>query len=106
MLYGKLQVVVNFCNMWIREINPHPSLDQQADIALPETMVDVHDDSKIPSQSTQEGNHKKDDKLFASGRKGCGRRSQNWEQIEVEERRIETSTFTHCRSSFVGWDFS
>jgi len=54
LLHGKLQVVVNFCNKCIREINPHPSLDEQADIALPEMMVDVHDDSKIPLQSTQE----------------------------------------------------
>ena len=52
LLHKQLQAVINFCKVSIREINPHPSLDVQAHISLPEKMVDKDPDSKIPLQSS------------------------------------------------------
>jgi len=49
-----LQVVIEFCTSSIREINPHPSLDVQADMSLPEQMVNAHEDERITSESSQE----------------------------------------------------
>lgn len=50
-LIKPLHVVIDFCTKSIREINPHPSLDVQADISLPEKMKDAHENSTIPLQS-------------------------------------------------------
>jgi len=50
-----LTKVINFCIDSIREINPHPSLDVQSKISLPEKMMNAHKDEKIPLQSS----HKK-----------------------------------------------
>ena len=49
-----LQIVISFCTKAIRDINPHPSLDVQADISLPEKMVDKDEDSSIPLRSNYE----------------------------------------------------
>ncbi|XP_067043812.1 uncharacterized protein [Acropora muricata] len=53
-LMGKLPFVIEFCNKAIRDINPHPSLDVQTDVSIPEKMVDAHEGSTIPSQSNHE----------------------------------------------------
>lgn len=53
-LMNRLPFVIEFCNKAIRDINPHPSLDVQTDVSIPEKMVDAHDDSTIPSQSNHE----------------------------------------------------
>ena len=49
-LYKHLQKVIEFCHKTIREINPHPSLDIQKDISLPEKMVDKDENSIVPLQ--------------------------------------------------------
>lgn len=46
-LHKQLQIVINFCTKAIRDINPHPSLDVQADISLPEKMVDKDEDCSV-----------------------------------------------------------
>ena len=53
-LHKKLDDVIDFCNKSIREINPHPCLDVQADISLPDKMVNAHEDNTIPSQSNHD----------------------------------------------------
>ena len=53
-LMNKLPFVIEFCNKAIRDINPHPSLDVQTDVSIPEKMVDAHEGSTIPSQSNHE----------------------------------------------------
>ena len=47
-LNKKLQTVIEFCTKSIREINPHPSLDVETDISLPEEMNDVAESKAIP----------------------------------------------------------
>ena len=47
-LTKKLQTVIEFCTKSIREINPHPSLDVETDISLPEEMKDVAESKAIP----------------------------------------------------------
>ena len=47
-LNKKLQTVIEFCAKSIREINPHPSLDVETDISLPEEMKDVAESKAIP----------------------------------------------------------
>ena len=51
LLYEKLCAVVRVCDDCIREINPHPSLEEKVEIALPENMADVHEDTRTPLQS-------------------------------------------------------
>ena len=53
-LYKHLQKVIEFCHKTIREINPHPSLDIQKDISLPDKMVDKDENSIVPLQSGYE----------------------------------------------------
>ena len=53
-LMNRLPFVIEFCNKAIRDINPHPSLDVQTDVSIPEKMVDAHEGSTIPSQSSHE----------------------------------------------------
>ncbi|XP_078346164.1 uncharacterized protein LOC144631584 isoform X2 [Oculina patagonica] len=52
LLNKPIDIVIKFCSHSIREINPHPSLDVQADISLPERMKDAHEDSIIPLESS------------------------------------------------------
>ena len=47
-LNKRLQIVIEFCTESIREINPHPSLDVETDISLPEEMKDVSESKPIP----------------------------------------------------------
>ena len=47
-LNKKLQIVIEFCTKSIREINPHPSLDVETDISLPEEMKGVPESKPIP----------------------------------------------------------
>ena len=54
LLMTRLPCVIEFCNKAIRDINPHPSLDVQTDVSIPEKMVDAHEGSTIPSQSNHE----------------------------------------------------
>ena len=49
-LNKKLQIVIEFCTNSIREINPHPSLDVETDISLPEEMKDAHESKPVPVQ--------------------------------------------------------
>ena len=53
LLNKPIDIVIKFCSQSIREINPHPSLDVQADISvsLPEKMKDAREDSMIPLES-------------------------------------------------------
>lgn len=51
-LNKKLQIVIEFCTTSIREINPHPSLDVETDISLPEEMKDVHESKAVPLRSS------------------------------------------------------
>ena len=53
-LMNRLPIIIEFCNKAIRDINPHPSLDVQTDVSIPEKTVDAHEDSTIPSQSNHE----------------------------------------------------
>ena len=53
-LMKRLPYIIEFCNKAIRDINPHPSLDVQTDVSIPEKMVDAHEDNTIPSQSNHE----------------------------------------------------
>ena len=56
MLHGKLKSVIQFCTKFIREINPHPSLDVEKDTTLPEEMTVANAGNKpIPLES----NHQK-----------------------------------------------
>ena len=54
LLNKKLTMAIEFCNNCIREFNPHPSLDVPAVLSLPEKMVDVHEDNRVPLQSSFE----------------------------------------------------
>lgn len=47
-LNQKLQIVIEFCTKSIREINPHPSLDVETDISLPEEMKVAPESKAIP----------------------------------------------------------
>ena len=53
-LFNQLDVVIVFCNKAIREMNPHPSLEEQADVDFPEKMVDAHEARTIPSESNHD----------------------------------------------------
>ena len=48
LLNKKLQTVIEFCTKSICEINPHPSLDVETDISLPEEMKDATESKAIP----------------------------------------------------------
>ena len=52
--FDKLRAIIKFCNKAIREMNPHPSLEKQADVEFPEKMVDAHEASTIPSESNHD----------------------------------------------------
>ena len=54
LLNKNLRIVIDFCTKSIREINPHPSLDVQADISLPEKMTDAHEGDTVPLQPNHE----------------------------------------------------
>ena len=54
LLHKNLKIVVDFSNDSIREVNPHPSLNVQTTTSLPMEMVGVHDDNRIPLQSSFE----------------------------------------------------
>ena len=54
LLAKKLQEVILFCDQTIYKINPHPSLDIQKSISLPEKMVDKDEKSIIPIDSSHE----------------------------------------------------
>ena len=70
LLYEKLGAVVRFCNNCVHEINPHPSLEEQVEIALPEKMVDVHEDIRTPLECKHEGIIKEVTELLYRGAKG------------------------------------
>ena len=53
-LFKKLKSVIDFCSKSIREINPHPCLDVEANISLPDKMVPASKDSEIPLQSSHD----------------------------------------------------
>ncbi|KAJ7373649.1 hypothetical protein OS493_011258 [Desmophyllum pertusum] len=54
MLNNRLKEVITFCTKSIREINPHPSLDMQTDIIIPDEMKENRENGTIPSQSRHE----------------------------------------------------
>ena len=51
----KLPMVIEFCKKSIRDINPHPKLNDQIDFEFPLQMVNAKEDFKVPSES----NHRK-----------------------------------------------
>ena len=50
-MHEKGQAITKFCRNSIRKINPHPRLDVQANLPLPEKMVDAREDSILPQSS-------------------------------------------------------
>jgi len=54
-LHGKMQTIIKFCNSSIRSINPHPSLDVEANFTLPEPKdVKLAKEEEAPMSSHRE----------------------------------------------------